>query len=307
MLLRIQQQRQYISPKRGYMCSSLKLVVSDLRARLGASKVENFFRLDKSSTKFLGEGRLSESWKPWRRRKMQVLRQHFPWRPQLTMYRRYTRQTHSMVSPCFSFGASLDSSEVGVQILWKGETRGGYFQFSVSSWYETMKRRHNSVTKPADYRTSTTYNIFPEWDKGYCNCCCTQMYLYWVVHDSLTFPSFPAAVSIPSSPSCSQPFRTAFPDRILDRLHDYIPDTFPDPVPSRPTKKLCSPVPSRQPSGFPHIPVSFPSLRTQKKAYSHTIPREDDFFSRLRRGKRSPPVPSAPRVPPSCTAVYYVQ
>ena len=64
-----------------------------------------------------------------------------------------------MVSPCFSFGASLDSSEVGVQILWKGETRGGYFQFSVSSWYETMKRRHNSVTKPADYRTSTTYNI----------------------------------------------------------------------------------------------------------------------------------------------------
>ena len=45
--------------------SSLNLVVSDLRARLGGSKVEKvlFLRLNKSSTKFLGLGRSSESWK----------------------------------------------------------------------------------------------------------------------------------------------------------------------------------------------------------------------------------------------------
>ena len=119
-----------------------------------------------------------------------------------------------------------------------------------------MKRRsHNSMMKPADHRTSA-YNISPASGT---KVNAVHLYILSCIQDSVTFPSFSDVFSSPSSPSCSQPFRTAFPDRILDRFPKYVPDrfpeyitdAFPDPVPSCPTKKSCSPVPSRQPSGFP--------------------------------------------------------
>ena len=80
-----------------------------------------------------------------------------------------------MVSPCFSFGVPLDSSEVGVRILWKGETRGGGFLYDHG-------RSHNSVMKAADYPRVRT--IFMRHTNS------LLVHTLSCILESVTFPSF---------------------------------------------------------------------------------------------------------------------
>ena len=122
------------------MFSFLKLVVSELRARLGASKVEKilFLRLNKSSTyQIPGLGKIVREVEALKALQDSAAEAAFAAKTAVVAGNVswvHKTDTHSMVSPCFSFCASLDSSEVGVRILWKGETRGGTFYIIV---YET--------------------------------------------------------------------------------------------------------------------------------------------------------------------------
>ena len=76
----------------------------------------------------------------------------------------------------------------------------------------------------------------------------------------------------------------------------YLPALFPTdfptrpPIPSRPTEKSCTPIPSLQPNGF-HLAVPFPTRGKQTGRVSHTVPREDPKQNSLGQTRRSHLVP----------------
>ena len=102
-------------------------------------------------------------------------------------------------------------------------------------------------------------------------------------------PAFP--MLFPTLPhSVSRPYSRLFPEYFPDRFPHLFPtgNCFPSrPVPSRPTKKLCSPVPSRQQNG---VPPSRPVPRANKRE-PFAIPSFAKTHKKFACGGRDGPIP----------------